>query len=186
MQLVPAPTTAARAPRGAPPVPAWRARRLAPIPRSFDELRQRFNEMQRVAVAMFGEPALVDAVRTISPESYRPPLPDEYESPKPAAPIVPRPNPEAERLARARQLVDGIRDQALALGWTMDSLYFSEGFERRPIGPRYGLVCYIHVQDRIGEVARQSIELIGAPPLETRSRFYNPDVDQPWIRKAGV
>ena len=151
---------------------------------AFDELRQRFNEMQRVAVAMFGEPALVDAVRTISAESYRPPLRDEYESPKPSAPIVPRSNPEAERLARARELVDAIRDQALAMGWTMESLYFSDGYERRPIGPRYGLVCYIHIQDRIGEVTRQSIELIGPPPLETRSRFYNPDVEQPWARKV--
>ena len=150
---------------------------------AFDELRQRFNEMQRVAVAMFGEPALVDAVRTISAESYRPPLPDECESPKPSAPIVPRSNPEAERLARARELVDAIRDQALAMGWTMESLYFSDGYERRPIGPRYGLVCYIHVQDRIGEVTRQSIELIGPPPLETRSRFYNPDVEQPWVKR---
>jgi predicted ferric reductase len=41
VQSVPAQTTAAQAPRGAPRVPAWRARRLAPIPRSFDELRQR-------------------------------------------------------------------------------------------------------------------------------------------------
>jgi hypothetical protein len=152
---------------------------------AFDELRQRFNHMQSVAVAMFGEPALVDAVRMINPEAYRPPLPDEYEPSKPAVPIVPRPNPEAERLARARQLVDAIRDQALALGWTVESLYFSDGYERRPIGPRYGLVCYIHVQDRVGEVTRQSIELIGPPPLEVRSRFYNPAVDQPWLRKTG-
>jgi hypothetical protein len=151
---------------------------------AFDELRQRFNQMQIVAVTMFGEPALVDAVRTINAESYRPPLPDEYESPKPAAPIVPRPNPEAERLARARELVDAIRDQALALGWTLESLCFSDGYERRPFAARYGLVCYIHAQDRIGEVTRQSIELIGPPPLETRSRFYNPDVEQPWVTKA--
>jgi hypothetical protein len=151
---------------------------------AFDELRQRFNHMQSVAVAMFGEAALVDAVRTINAGSYRPPLPDEYEPPKSATPIVPRPNPEAERLARARQLVDAIRDGAVALGWTMESLYFSDGYERRQFGPRYGLVCYVHVQDRIGEVTRQSIELIGAPPLETRSRFYNPDVDQPWMKRT--
>jgi hypothetical protein len=29
------------------------------------------------------------------------------------------------------------------------------------------------------EVTRQSIELIGPAPLEARSRFYNPNVDQP-------
>jgi hypothetical protein len=153
---------------------------------AFDELRQRFNQMQSLGVAMFGESALLDAVRAIDPEAYRPPLPDEYESPKQTVPISARPNPEAERLARARELVGAIRDQALALGWKMESLYFSDDYERRPFAARYGLVCYIHSQDRIGEVTRQSIELIGAPPLETRSRFYNPDVEQPWISTAAI
>jgi hypothetical protein len=147
---------------------------------SFDEARQRFNTMQAGAVAMFGEAVLLEAVRTISLDGYRPPLPDEYEPSKPTAPVSTRPNPEAERLARARQLVDAIRDQALALGWTMESLYFSDGYERRPFAARYGLVCYVHAQDRIGEVTRQSIELIGPPPQEVRSRFYSPDVEQPW------
>jgi hypothetical protein len=63
----------------------------------------------------------------------------------------------------------------------MESLYFSDGYERRPISPRYGLVCYIGAEHRIGEVTRQSIELIGPPPMEMRTRFYNPDVEQPWI-----
>ena len=36
----------------------------------------------------------------------------------------------------------------------------------------------------IGEVTRESIEIIGPPPRETRTRFYNPDVDQPWIRRV--
>jgi hypothetical protein len=35
-------------------------------------------------------------------------------------------------------------------------------------------------QDRICEVTRQSTEVIGPPPLEVRSRFYNPNVEQPW------
>jgi len=28
---------------------------------------------------------------------------------------------------------------------------------------------------------RPGIEIIGPPPTEVRTRFYNPDVDQPWI-----
>jgi hypothetical protein len=63
----------------------------------------------------------------------------------------------------------------------MESLYFCDGYERRPIAASYGLVCYIGAQHRIGEVTRQSIELIGPPPSATRTRFYNPDVEQPWI-----
>lgn len=152
---------------------------------AFNELRERFNHMQSVAVAMFGESALVDAFRTINAESYRPPLPEEHEPPKPAAPSIPRSNPEAERLARARALVDAIRDRALALGWTTESLYFSDGYERRPFAARYGLVCYIHDRDRIGEITRHSIELVGPPPLEVRSRFYNPSVEQPWMKRTG-
>jgi hypothetical protein len=153
---------------------------------AFDEVRQRFNAMQSVAVALFGEAVLLQAFRAISPDGYRPPLPDEYEPLRPTAPVSTRPNPEAERLARARQLVDAIREQALALGWTMESLYFSDGHERRPFAARYGLVCYIHAQVRIGDVTRQSIELIGPPPQEVRSRFYNPNVEQPWIKPAKV
>lgn len=149
--------------------------------RAFDEARQRFNEMQSVAVAMFCETALLQAVRAINLEGYRPPLLDEHEPIRPVASVSTRPNPE--RLVRARELVDAVQDQALALGWTMESLYFSDGYERRPFAARYGLICYIHAQDRIGEVTRQSIELIGPPPHEERSRFYNPDVEQPWERR---
>jgi hypothetical protein len=153
-------------------------------PKAFDELRHRFNGLQDVAVGMFGESALLEAIRTIDAESYRPPLPDEFERPRPRVPVIERPNPASERLVRARRLVDAIRDQALALGWTMDGLYFSDGFERRPFAAKYGLVCYIRPQHRIGEVTRQSIELIGPPPTEARSQFYNPDVEQPWIRRT--
>jgi hypothetical protein len=81
-------------------------------------------------------------------------------------------------------LVDEIRDQALALGWTVESLYFCDGYERHPVGPRYGVVCYIGADHRIGEVTRQAIELIGPPPMKMRSRFYNRDVDQPWIKRT--
>jgi hypothetical protein len=56
---------------------------------------------------------------------------------------------------------------------------------KRPIGSQYGLVCYIGADHRIDEVIRQSIELIGPPPGETRMRFYNPDANQPWINKIG-
>lgn len=155
------------------------------VPReAFDELRTRFNAIQERAISLFGEAALIGAAGKLDPESYRPPLVEPEERAE-AEPVGARRSPEAERLARARGLVDAIRDQTLALGWTMESLYFSDGYERRPFAARYGLVCYIHAQDRIGEVTRQSIELIGPPPLEVRSRFYNPDVEQPWIKRIG-
>ena len=148
---------------------------------AFEDLRLRFNAVHAWAVEHFSEAQLLAAARTFRSCDYKPPLPEEFECTKPAEPIPSRPSSEAERIARAKQLVDEIRDRALALGWTMESLYFCEGYERRPIGPRYGLVCYIGQQDWVGEVTRQSIEIIGPPPMETRSRFYNADVEQPWI-----
>jgi hypothetical protein len=153
-------------------------------PEAFDEVRRRFNGIQEQAIQTFGEEILLTAVRNLDVAGYRPPLPDEFEKAKSAESLPVRPNPESERLARVRALVDGIRDTALALGWTPDSLYFCDGYERFPIAPRYGLVCYIRTDHRIGKVTRQSIELIGLPPEEIRSRFYNPDVEQPWIRRT--
>lgn len=151
---------------------------------AFDDLRQRFNDVQTLAIEAFGERNLLDAVRAIDSEKYRPPLPEEFERARPIASASARTNPEEEPLARARALVDGIREPAIALGWTMQSLYYCEGHERRPFGARYGLVCYIGLHHRLGEVTRQSIELIGPPPMETRTRFYNPNVDQPWAQRT--
>jgi hypothetical protein len=154
-------------------------------PAAFDELRARFNVIQGQAIDLFGEAALVEAVGSFYPETYRPPLPEPKETPGAAEPAAARHNLEAERLARARELVDEIRETALEAGWTLDSLYFCDGYQRRPFTGKYGLVCYVGSQDRIGEVTRESIEIIGPPPLETRMRFYNPDVEQPWVKVPG-
>jgi hypothetical protein len=151
---------------------------------AFEELRQLFNALQARAIKAFGERELLGASRSLDPEKYRPPLPEEFEKQKPVGPVHARTSPQSERLARARVLVDQIRDHALAVGWSMDNLYFCDGYERRPIRPRYGLVCYVGAEQRIGEVTRPSIELIGPPPLEVRNRFYNPGVEQPWIKRT--
>jgi hypothetical protein len=50
--------------------------------------------------------------------------------------------------------------------------------------PDRGLVSFLKPGDRIGEVTLQSIEIVGPPPTGVRQRFYNPDVDQPWIRRV--
>lgn len=152
-------------------------------PDAFEDLRVRFNAVHEWSVKYFGEAQLLAAVRTFRSCEYKPPLPEEFDRTRRAEPIPSKPSPEAERIARAKQLIDEIRDQALALGWTMESLYFCEGYERRPFAARYGVACYIGGEHRIGEVTWQSIEIIGPSPMETRSRFYNPDVEQPWIKR---
>jgi len=153
---------------------------------AFDELRRRFNDVQVRAIEAFGEHQLLGAVRTIDSETYPPPSPDDFEKARPAAPVAAKTSPESDRLARARALVDEMRDQALAIGWTMESLYCCGGYDRQPLIAGYGLVYYIGTGHRIGEVTRQSIELIGPAPLETLSRFYNPDVEQPWVKRSSI
>ncbi len=79
--------------------------------------------------------------------------------------------------------VDAIRDQALSLGWREARLYQNRGRFRFPCGEDYGLVCFLDENKRIGEVTRQSIEIVGPTPQEYRLSFYNPEVDQPWMKK---
>lgn len=173
---------------------AWLRHRMGAVRKAFtagkvpgivyEPLRQRFNEIQGRAIDLFGEPALLGAIAAIDPEMYRPPL-AEVEPParQEGAPCV---KAERNRLAHARELVNAIRDEALALGWTMDGLYRSENYERLPFVGGYGLVCYIEPGWRIGQVTRHSIELIGPPPAGVRMRFYNPDVEQPWVKRTQV
>lgn len=79
-------------------------------------------------------------------------------------------------------MVDSISELALSLGWRRERLYATGG--NGIFDPNRGLVCLLKPGDRIGEVAAQSIEIIHPLPSEVRHRFYNPDVDQPWIRRV--
>lgn len=151
---------------------------------AFHEARQRFNVIQDRAIAMFGEPALLEGVRTLDADLYRPPMPDQFEKMKLAEPVLASSRAKRERIARARGLVDEVRDQALALGWSMDRLYFWD--EARPWDAKSGLICYVGAQHRLGRVTGQWIELIGPAPAEPRTRFYNPEVEQPWVKRIGT
>lgn len=78
--------------------------------------------------------------------------------------------------------VDAIREKAMALGWTEEGLYQTKGRFKFPCGEEYGLVCFVEKDDSVGEITRQYIEIIR--PSGVRQRFYNRDVDQPWIKKT--
>jgi hypothetical protein len=78
-------------------------------------------------------------------------------------------------------LVDSISEEALSLGWKRQRLYAAGS--SRIFDAQRGLVCFLKAGDRIGEVTIQSIEIIHPLPAEVRHRFYNPDVDQPWVKK---
>lgn len=149
---------------------------------AFDDLRHRFNAIHRWAVERFGEQILVAAVRSLNAREYVPPAAEPDLPHRPIASAITDRNivpvsPEATAL------VDAIRDRALALGWIRESLYQTRGSLRYPLGNDYGLVCYLQAGDRIGDVTAHSIEII--LPNNIRQGFYNPNVDQPWIKRIG-
>jgi len=152
--------------------------------RQYEDLRRRFNVVHFWAVERFGEQALLEAVRSLDPSHYSPPMVKEPGEPSPPPPHVYPPDGDwhfTESVSpEAVTKVDGVREQALAAGWSETQLYQNRGRYSFPCGQDYGLVCFLHGDDRVGEITCQSIEIINA--RGTRLRFYNHDVDQPWLR----
>ena len=145
-------------------------------PATFDDLRRRFNAVHEWAVGHFGEASLLAVVRVFRAGDYRPPVAEH-------APVPAVRKPAADAISQeAVALVDSISERALSLGWKRQRLY--AGGRSRVLDPARGLVCFLKPGDRIGEVTLQSIEIIGPPPNGARLRFYNPDVDQAWIRRT--
>ena len=166
---------------------------------AFDALRTRFNVIHTWAMDHLGEDALRVAIQVLDPKNYAPPRldpvdgqptdkPSETKKTPPAVPPYLFPEDGEWKFTQsvrssAVPKVDAIRDQAISLGWREAQLYQNRGRFRFPCGQDYGLVCFLEDDKRIGEVTRQSIEIVGPPPKENRLRFYNPDVDQPWLKK---
>lgn len=78
--------------------------------------------------------------------------------------------------------VDAIRDVAVELGWTEATLYQNRGRYPFPYGQDYGLVCFLSGNHHVGEVTRESIEVVCRRPRGGVYRHYNLNVPQPWIR----
>jgi hypothetical protein len=152
----------------------------------FDDLRARFNAMQDWATVTFGEPRLIEAIRTLDARTYVPPIAELWTEHRPWPVTSPSGSDNAffthPVSDHAIRCVDAIRDRALALGWTHEALYQARGRLCFPFGGDYGLVCFLDAEDRIGAVAADSIEIIGPPPQGFRSHFYNPNFEQPWKR----
>ena len=172
-----------------PPYYAWlrsmmvrarQARERAQLPdEEYELLRTRFNAIHAWAMARFGEGTLLAAVETLDPKAYQPPRVQDWEpkshseQPSSQAHLFPADGewPFTEPVAsEAVGMVDAIRDQALALGWSEAGLYQNRGVLRFPCGHDYGLVCFLHSGARVGEVIGQWIETIN--PRGTRLRFY--------------
>lgn len=135
----------------------------------FDELRPRFNAMHGWAIAHFGERALVDAIHNLDARVYPPPV-AETDNPR-------RTRRTADvAMENVRGMVDAIAEKATSLGWKRESLYRTS---RSAFGFNCGLMYFLKPSDRIGEVTTPWIEILRLGSV--RHRFYNPDVDQPWV-----
>ena len=148
-------------------------------PAAFEELRVRFNAVHDWTVEHFGQDELLAAVRTVRAGDYKPPVPEDEGTRVPVPGV--RKAAGDDISSEAMALVDSISEAALSLGWKRRRLYTAGG--GRIFAPDRGLVCFLKAGDRIGEVTLQSIEIIHPLPSEVRHRFYNPDVDQPWVKK---
>ena len=153
--------------------------------------RTRFNAIHAWAIARFGEGVLVAAVEVLDPKAYQAPHIQDWEPTPQSEPASVKAHlfpadedwPLTESVtAQALAQVDAIRDHALSLGWTEASLYQNRGRLRFPAGGENGLVCFLHLEDRIGEISAQSIEIIR--PNGSRLRHYNRTVSQPWLRTS--
>jgi hypothetical protein len=170
----------------------------------WESLRERFNTMHDRAVAQFGMPALAEAIHTAArakPLAVAGPSPAIAGLPATAPTVPPLPPPSAAAVAPFRfpptgefrftervspeavAMVDAIRDHAVSLGWTLPQLYRNRASLKFPSGPDWGLVTFLDGGQRLGEVTREFIEIIHPGPRESRGRFHNMEVDQPWLKR---
>jgi hypothetical protein len=159
---------------------------------AWEILRERFNRLQEMAITAFGKATLQQALRDFNPKSYLPPVVPKTEPSQSAEPVRKDwlfPAGQAWKCRRTvtSQVVakvDAIGDAAMAKGWSEARLYQNQGRFRFPCGEDYGLVCFVDGSRRIGEITARYIEIIHeVAGRENRLRFFNPDVDQPWLNK---
>ena len=147
-------------------------------PAGFEELRGRFSEIEAWALDRFGPQAILAAIRSLTPKAYDPPR-AETESRRPEHPAR-----DDDRINRAIRLVDAIREKAVDLGWNLERLYRHEGFHKRPFAGTTGSSATSDRKTASAMLRARPLRSSGRQPRETRLRFYNPDVDQPWIRRV--
>ncbi len=150
---------------------------------TYSELLNRISRIYNAALAQFGAEALKSAECTYTPAKWKrycerltqcaSPINDEFNF---DSGISTGRYPVSKA---AIALVDAIRDQAIALGWTVRQLYCNTGIANRD----WGLICYIGPEDRLGTITRQSIEIVHRTAAGTYAlRFYNHEVEQPWLK----
>jgi len=141
----------------------------------YNEMCNRFNHIQEWAIRRFGEDVLLAAARNLDGRRYQSP-PPVMDPPKKR----PEQSPDSV-LEQGRAEVEKIREEAISLGWREELLLGgNSGKSPRP-GRLLSLVDCLRRNSTIGQVTRESIEIVLSSGV--RQRFYNPDVEQPWVRQ---
>lgn len=145
----------------------------------YEGLRGRFNRVQDWAIGAYGEAALVEASRRLDARRYAPPEPVMLASRERFE------RPIAVAQAQARVKVEAIMDEAVALGWNADVLVGEDRNREARVATRRPAAVLgecLRAGAEIGRITREAIEIM--LPSGVRQHFYNPDVEQPWIRKS--
>lgn len=153
--------------------------------KAFEDLRVKFNKIHEWAMRHIGKAALKEGWKSLNPRTYQPPAVTkpkmvykvESKSKDESGHLYP-PESELESESDSKwrfihavpqesvDKVDAIKEKALGLGWTEAELYQNRGKFRFPMGPGWGLVCFVKGK-RIGNVYEDKIELVGRPPRES-------------------
>jgi hypothetical protein len=138
----------------------------------FDRLRHAFNEVHAQALARFGERDLLRALDRLRPKNYD--APKAFDSGRTIGLSEGPGHFTRVVLPHALAQVDELRDKALALGWSHESLYRTQGRFAFPCGQDYGLVCFVGERCHVGAVTFEYIEIFHDGRAEAL-RFYNPE-----------
>ena len=147
---------------------------------AFEDLRVRFNAVHEWAVEHFGEDELLAAVRTVRAGDYKPPV---AEDEGPRVPVAVRAQIRRRSTSRQRPWPWSIRSASRhyrLAGNVKGSMPLAAAgiFDPR------SRPCLLSEARRPDRRSHAPIHRDHRPlPSEVRQRFYNPDVDQPWIEE---
>lgn len=152
----------------------------------WDNLKTKFRRIHTHGLEQFSEENLKQAIQSFSPANYQPPIDAPERTNDWLYPVERGCWKYSHSItSKALAMVDAIKQEAMSIGWTEPNLYQNRGQYKFPLGQGYGLVCHLDGERSIGKVTENSIEIIshGKNGQQTTMRFYNPDADQPWLKK---
>lgn len=152
-------------------------------------LRERFTEINILAVKIFGPDKIREAVENPLPDSHLP------SQPKKIAPSFHWHYPSHGTFAftesvtkEAIDKVNAILPDALSKSWKEHQLLQNRGNYSFPCGQDYGLACFMDGTKTIGAITESYIEIVDTenPNRPVTMRFHNSLAPQAWLRRSDI